>query len=67
MGPINTILRVVLAIWVAGFLLVSCAPILFGDGAVGFFGFVAGVVLLVPWLIGVVILAIGVWLTTPRR
>lgn len=67
MGPLNSILRVLLAIWVIGFLLISCAPALFGDGAVGFFGIVAGLVLLVPWLLGVVVLAIGVWLTTPRR
>jgi multisubunit Na+/H+ antiporter MnhG subunit len=31
------------------------------------FGLFAGVVLLVPWLVGTLILAILVWLTNPPR
>ncbi|MEO7663929.1 MAG: hypothetical protein ABIV26_02300 [Candidatus Limnocylindrales bacterium] len=61
---LNTTFRVLLAIWILGFLLVSCAP-LYTDGAIGFLGFVGGIILLVPWLVGVVILAIGIWLTNP--
>jgi len=62
---INTILRIFLALWVAGFLLISCAP-LYADGGVGLLGFLTGAVLLVPWLIGVVILGVLIWLTNPR-
>jgi hypothetical protein len=62
---INTILRILLALWVAGFLLISCAP-LYTDGGVGLLGFLTGAVLLVPWIIGVVILGILIWLTNPR-
>ncbi|MBI2776745.1 MAG: hypothetical protein HYX57_05690 [Chloroflexi bacterium] len=63
---LNTAPRILLAPWIAGFLLVSCAP-LYTDGAIGFFGLVTGVVLLVPWLVGVAVLAILIWLTNPGR
>jgi hypothetical protein len=62
---LNTILRILLAIWVAGFLLISCAP-LYAEGGVGVLGFLSGAVLLVPWLIGVVILGVLIWLTNPK-
>jgi len=64
---VNTILRVLLAIWVLGFLLISCVPILSGHLIAGGVGLVAGAILLVPWLVGVVILGVLVWLTNPRR
>ncbi len=66
MGALNLVLRVLLAVWVAGFLIVSCLPLVTGNGGAGILGLVAGVVFLVPWLIGVVILAVAVWLTNPR-
>jgi len=62
---INTILRILLAIWVAGFLLISCAP-LYADGGAGLLGFLTGAVLFVPWLIGVILLGVLIWLTNPR-
>ena len=55
-----------MAIWVAGYLLISCAP-LYTDGGIGFLGFLTGAVLLVPWLIGVGILSLAIALTNPPR
>jgi hypothetical protein len=62
---INLILRILMALWVAGFLVISCAP-LYADAGVGILGFLTGTVLLIPWLIGVVILGTLIWLTNPR-
>jgi hypothetical protein len=64
---VNTILRALLAIWTIGFLLISCVPMFTGNATAGGLGLLAGAVLLVPWLIGVLVLGIGVWLTNPRR
>ena len=61
---INLILRILMALWVAGFLLISCAP-LYADGGVGILGFLTGTVLLIPWVIGVVILGVLIWITNP--
>jgi hypothetical protein len=65
MGALNLVFRTLLALWVVGFLLISCVPLLTGSGGAGIFGLLAGAVLLVPWLVGVLILAILVWLTNP--
>lgn len=63
----NLLFRILLLVWVLGYLLVSCVP-LFGDNLlVAGFGFLAGAVFLVPWLIGVLVLGILVWLTNPSR
>ncbi|HEY7131167.1 MAG TPA: hypothetical protein VH440_02895 [Candidatus Limnocylindrales bacterium] len=63
----NLLFRILLLVWVLGYVLVSCVP-LFGDNlVVAGFGFLAGVVFLVPWLIGVLVLGILVWLTNPSR
>jgi hypothetical protein len=66
MGALNLGLRILLAVWVVGFLLVSCSPLLTGSGGAGVLGLLAGAVLLVPWLVGVLVLAVLVWLTNPR-
>lgn len=66
MPTVNSVLRLLLAIWVIGFLLVSCVPMLSGNATASGFGILAGAILLVPWLIGVVILVVLVWLTNPR-
>jgi hypothetical protein len=63
----NTLLRVLLLLWVFGYLVVSCAPVLGANGLVGAIGFLSGIVLFVPWLIGVIVLAVLVWLTSPGR
>jgi hypothetical protein len=64
---VNSILRFLLALWTIGFLVVSCVPILTRDATGGGLGLVVGAVLLVPWLIGVLVLAILIWLTNPRK
>jgi hypothetical protein len=67
-GPfVNTLFRVLLAIWVVLYLVIACAPILSNSAAVGGIGFVSGIILFVPWLIGAVILACLIWLTNSQR
>jgi hypothetical protein len=63
----NFLLRVLLLVWVFGYLLISCAPLLGANGLVGAIGFLSGIVLFFPWLVGVIVLAILVWLTGPTR
>jgi len=63
----NSLLRVLLLVWVLGYLLISCGSLVGGDLGGGLVGLVAGAVLLIPWLVGVVILGALVWITNPRR
>ena len=53
MGIVNTGLRLLLALWVIGFLVIACVPLLTGNATAGGLGLLAGGVLLVPWLVGV--------------
>lgn len=64
---LNTILRVLLALWVIGYLLAACVPMLLGSSPTTGMGPVAGAILLVPWFAGVVILVSLIWLTRRRR
>ena len=64
---LNWLLRLLLVLWVLGYLVVACAPLLTGNPILGGLGFLAGVVLLLPWLVGVAILSISIWLTNPPR
>jgi len=64
---VNSLLRVVLAIWTIGFVVLSCGPLLSGNAAAGGLGLLAGAVFLVPWLIGLLVIGVLVWLTNPRR
>jgi hypothetical protein len=63
----NSVLRVLLLVWVLGYLLISCGALISGDLGGGVVGLVAGAVLFVPWLVGVVVLGALVWITNPRR
>jgi hypothetical protein len=63
---INTIFRVLLLIWVLGYLFVSCVPLLTGHLIIGGITFIAGVIFLVPWLLGVFVLGALVWMTNRR-
>lgn len=65
--PVNTLFRVLLAIWVVLYLVIACAPVLSNSALVGGIGFVSGIILLVPWLVGAVILGCLIWLTNPQR
>ncbi len=64
---VNTAFRLVLAIWVLGYIVFACGPLVTGDASAGGLGLILGSVLLVPWLIGVLVLGVFVWLTNPRR
>lgn len=63
----NGLFRIMLVAWVVMFLVVSCGPILTGNGVAAGLGLLAGGILLVPWLVGVLVLSVFVWLTNPRR
>jgi hypothetical protein len=63
----NLILRIVLLLWVVGYLFMSCSGIVrldLGGALLGLFG---GVILFVPWLIGTIVLGAAVWFTNPGR
>lgn len=62
----NLFLRLLLAIWVLGYLLMSCAPLLQGDVGGGLLGILLGGVLFVPWLLGAVVIGLLVLITNPR-
>jgi hypothetical protein len=63
---LNRALRWLLAIWTIVYLVVACGPLLLTDsGLLQGIGLLTGLILLVPWLVGVVVLAVLVWLTNP--
>jgi hypothetical protein len=64
---VNLLFRVLLLICVLGYLFVSCAPILGGHLLLGAVTLVGGIVLFVPWVIGIVVLAGLIWVTNPPR
>jgi hypothetical protein len=64
---VNTVLRIVLLVWVLGYLLVSCGPLLGGHLFVGSVLAIAGLALFIPWLLGVIVLVALIWLTNHRR
>ena len=66
-GTVNTLLRIVLLLWVVGYLFVSCAPILDGHLLLGAVTFVGGIILFVPWVLGIVVLAALIRATNPPR
>lgn len=63
----NVALRIVLLVWVLGYLLVSCGPLLGGHLLIGGITFIAGIALFVPWVIGIVVLGFLIWATNPER
>lgn len=62
---VNKALRIILALWVIGYAVLACGPLLTGSPFVAGLGLFAGAVLLVPWLVGTLVLAVLVWLTNP--
>jgi len=64
---VNNLLRVLLLIWIFGYLFVSCGPFLSGDFILGTITALTALVLFVPWVIGIVVLAILVRMTNPPR
>jgi hypothetical protein len=64
---VNTLLRILLLLWVVGYLFVSCAPILNGHLLIGALTFVGGIILFLPWILGIVVLAALIRMTNPPR
>jgi hypothetical protein len=71
---VYNLLRVLMAIWVVGFLVIACGPLVIGanNGLGGFavgglFSALLSTALFVPWIVGVVILAFLIYLTRPPR
>jgi hypothetical protein len=68
----NGWLRLILVLWVVGYLLVACGPAIVADGISGTLigaalGLVLGSVLFAPWVVGVVVLIGLIWYTDPGR
>jgi hypothetical protein len=63
----NLALRLVLLLWIVVYLVASCAPILNGHLVLGTFAILGGLLLFVPWVIGIVILVILIQATNPPR
>ncbi len=64
----NGWLRLLLVLWVVGYLLITCGPAIAVDGVTatliaGALGLLLGSALFVPWAIGVVVLVGLIWLT----
>ncbi len=64
---VNTILRILLLIWVVGYLFTACGPLLNGDLLIGGVTFIAAVVFFVPWLLVAVLLFFLIQVTNRRR
>jgi hypothetical protein len=63
----NTALRIALLLWVVLYLLVSCQPLLGANAVVGTIAFFGGLILFVPWVVGIVVLGMLIWITNPPR
>ena len=63
----NIALRVLLLIWVLGYLLASCAPILNGHLVIGTLALFGGLIFLIPWVIGIVVIVFLIGATNPPR
>lgn len=64
---VNAILRILLLVWVLGYLFAACVPLLGGHLVLGVVALAGGMVLFIPWLIGVVVLAVLIRLTNEPR
>jgi hypothetical protein len=65
MNPINAALRLLLALWILGYIAIACAPLVTGDVGSGLAGLLLGGVLFLPWVAIAIVLAVLVWLTNP--
>ncbi|MEA2519231.1 MAG: hypothetical protein QOF49_1311 [Chloroflexota bacterium] len=64
----NLVLKLLLLLWIVGYLVVACAPILNGHLLIGAITLFGGIVLFIPWVIGIVVLALLIRATSaPRR
>ena len=65
-ADVNTVLRILLVLWIVIYLAIACAPLISSNAGLGVIGFIGGVVLLIPWLFGVAALSFLIWLTRRR-
>lgn len=63
----NLALRIVALVWILGYLLASCGPILGGHLFVGALALAGGILFFPLWVIGIVVLGVLIWLTNPNR
>jgi hypothetical protein len=63
----NLALRLILLVWIVGYLFASCEPILSGHLVLGTIALFGGVVFFIPWVLGIVVLLFLISATNPRR
>jgi hypothetical protein len=63
----NLALRLILVLWIVVYLVASCGPILDGHLVLGALAVFGGLLFFVPWVVGIVILAILIQATNPPR
>lgn len=63
----NLVLRLLLLVWVLGYLFASCAPILNGHLFLGTLALFGGLIFFIPWVVGIVVLAFLISATNPPR
>jgi hypothetical protein len=63
---VNFAARILLLVWVFGYLFAACAPILNGHLILGAITLVGGIFFFPIWVIGIVVLAGVIWLTNRR-
>jgi hypothetical protein len=61
----NFVLRLLLLVWVVGYVVGSCSPILNGHFVLGTIAFLGGVIFFIPWVIGIVVLWFLIKATNP--
>lgn len=61
----NLALRILLLVWILGYLLVSCTPILNGHLILGTLALFGGLVFFVPWVVGIVVIWFLIQVTNP--
>lgn len=63
----NLALRLILLVWILGYLLASCGPLLDGHLVLGTIALFGGILLFVPWVIGIAVLLFLIGATNPPR
>lgn len=63
----NLALRLILLVWILGYLLASCGPLLDGHLVLGTIALFGGMLLFVPWVIGIAVLLFLIGATNPPR
>jgi hypothetical protein len=63
---VNFAARLLLLVWVLGYLFVSCGPLLGGHLLIGAITFAGGILFFPIWVIGILVLGGIIWLTNGR-